>query len=429
MMKSSLKLAQLIVLCLLAASCGGGGGSSQVPGDPPPSDPRSSVPRSAIEHLLIVVMQNASFDHLYGTYPGANGLDSSLPSYHQLDKAGNTITPQLMTDLSPADLNHTATSYQIAFDSGKMDKYASGNGDASMGYYDNTTVGMANDGRQFGVNTLWNYAQQYALADNFYAAAMASEPSNMLYMTSAGVGTGSDPYGYPQLDACSAGLFQQNQSAGATMTPPLTYQNVGDQLSAAKISWAWAQEFFSNEQNGTCTHYVPQENPFQYFQTTANSASVKNFTLSDFESQLSAGTIPSVMWVNASPGHSMHPGQGNIANGIEWLDDFVQAVKGSSEWSSTAIVVIWDESGGWYDHVPPPQLSGTIGLGARVPVLVISPLAKTNYISNQQMDFVSVLRFIQWNWALGTFADSGQAGREAQSGNICDLLTANCGNP
>jgi len=419
----------VFLFCMVLASCGGDG-STQSQTDPPPPNPQISVPRSGITHLMIVVMQNASFDHLFGTYPGGtHGLDSSLPSYHQIDQAGNTITAQLMTNLSPADLHHTATSYQIAFDSGKMDKYAFENGDESMGYYDNTSIGTANDGRQFGVNTLWNYAQQYALADNFYASAMASEPSNMLYMTSAGIGTGSDPYGYPQLDACSAALLQQNQSIGATMTPPLTFQNVGDQLSAAKISWAWAQEFFSNEQNGTCLHYVPQENPFQYFQTTANSANVQNFTLADFESQLSAGTVPSVLWVNPSPGHSMHPGQGNIANGIEWLDNFVQAVKGSSAWANTAIIVIWDESGGWYDHVAPPQLNGTIGLGARVPVLVISPLAKTNYISSQQMDLVSVLRFIQWNWALGIFADSGQAAREAQSGSICDLLTTACGNP
>jgi phospholipase C len=431
MAKFSLKMAGLLVLCLAVWSCGGGSGGTQTSVDPPPPapTPQTSVPRSGIKYLMIVVMQNASFDHLFGTYPGANGLNPSLPSYQQVDQAGNTITPQLLTDLSPADLHHTATTYQIAFDSGKMDKYAWENGDESMGYYDSSSIGTANDGQQFGVNTLWNYAQQYALADNFYAAAMASEPSNMLYMTSASVGTGSDPYGYPQLDACSAALFQENQSIGASITPPLTYQNVGDQLSAAKVSWTWFHEYFSNEQNGSCLHYVPQENVFQYFQSTANSANVQNFTLPDFQSQLSAGTIPSVMWVTASPGHSMHPGQGNIANGIEWLNNFVQAVKSSSQWSSTAIVVIWDESGGWYDHVAPPQLSGTIGLGARVPVLVISPLAKTNYISSQQMDFVSVLRFIQWNWALGTFADSGQSAREALSGNICDLLNTTCGNP
>jgi len=298
-----------------------------------------------------------------------------------------------------------------------------------MDHYDNTTLGTAGDGRQFGVNTLWGYAQQYALDDNFFAAAMASEPSNMLYMTAAEVGTGSDPFGYPKLDACTAGLYAQNQSNGATITSPLTFTNVGDQLSSSKISWGFYQEWFSNEQNGTCTHYVPQENPFQYFQNTANSPVVQNFTTSGFQSMLSSGSLPSVMWVQPSPGHSMHPGQGNIANAIEWLDDFVQSVKGSSAWSSTAIVVLWDESGGWYDHVPPPQLSGTLGLGARVPVLVISPFAKTNYISHQQMDLVSILRFIQYNWALGTLPDAIQSAREQQSGDLCDLLTTNCGTP
>lgn len=415
----------LFLVCAFFSACGGGGtqNTSQDPSQ------LSQVPRSSVQHLIIIVMQNSSFDHLFGTYPGANGLDSSLSSYKQVDKSGNTISPQLLTNPSPADLNHTATSYTIAYDSGKMDKYAWENGDTAMDYYDSSSTGTANDGQQFGVNTLWSYAQQYALADNFFAGAMASEPSNMLYMIAANPGTGSDPYGYPQLDACTAGLYQQNKSSGASITPPLSFPNVGDQLSAKGISWGFYQEFFANEQNGTCIHYVPQENPFQYFQTTANSTDVQDFTMTAFSGMLASGTLPSVMWVQPSPGHSMHPGQGNIANSIEWLDGFVQAVKASSLWSNTAILVLWDESGGWYDHVAPPQLTGTLGLGARVPVLMISPVAKTGYISSQQMDFVSILRFIQWNWALGTFTDSGQAAREAQSGNICDLLTTNCGNP
>ena len=427
-------IAGIAILCLIGlilSSCGGGSSPSTITQQqaPPPPPPTSQVPRSAVNHVIVVVMQNSSFDHLFGTYPNANGFDPTAASYKQIDQAGNTVQPQLITNLSPPDVNHTRTTYQVAYDSGKMDKYALENGDMSMGYFDNTSIGTANDGQQFGVSTLWNYAQQYALADNFFAAAMASEPGNMLYAIASDVGSGADPYGYPQLDACSAGLFQQNQSIGATITPPLTFQNVGDQLSAAKISWTWYHEYFSNEQNGTCLHYVPQENAFQYFQTTANSANVQNFTMPAFQSLLAGGTLPSVMWVTPSPGHSMHPGQGNIANGIEWLDEFIRSVKGSSAWASTAIIVVWDESGGWYDHVSPPQLSSTIGLGARVPVLVISPFAKTDYISHQQMDFVSILRFIQWNWALGQFSNSTQAAREQQSADICDLLTSTCGAP
>lgn len=416
----------ITTLCLILSSCGGGSGSGNINQQLPTS---GRVPRSGINHLIIVVMQNASFDHLFGTYPGADGLDPNAASYKQVDSSGNTVHPQLLTNLSPSDLQHTRASYQFAYDNGKMDKYAAGNGVMSMDYYDKTSISTASDGRQFGVNTLWGYAQQYALADNFFASAMASEPGNMLYMTSGDVGTGSDPYGYPQLDGCTAGLFQQNQSSGASITPPLTFQNVGDQLSAAKFSWSFYQEWFANEQNGTCLHYVPQENPFQYFQSTANSSNVQDFTLSNLQAMLGSNSLPSVMWVQPSPGHSMHPGQGNIANSIEWLDDFVQSVKASSAWSNSAIIILWDESGGWYDHVPPPQLSNTIGLGARVPVIVISPFAKTNYVSHQQMDFVSILRFIQYNWALGPSPDPTAAAREQQSGDICDLLNTNCGAP
>lgn len=425
MTKAAVCVAGLLGLCFGFISCGGSGstgGSSR-----PPSN-FSQVPRSAIRHLMIVVLQNSSFDHLFGTYAGVNGLDSSLASYHQKNKAGTIVSPFLLTDLSPNDLNHTATSYQIAYDSGKMDKYAWENGDLAMGYYDTSSIGAAADGQQYGVGTLWSYAQQYALADNYFASAMASEPSNMLYMIAANPGTGSEPYGYPQLDSCSAALYQQNQASGATITSPLTFQNVGDQLSSAGISWGFYQEFFTNQQNGTCAHYVPQENPFQYFQTTANSAHVQDFSMSAFNSMLSSGNLPAVMWIQPSPSHSMHPGQGSIATGVEWLDNFVQAVKSSDVWNSTAIVVLWDESGGWYDHVAPAPLTGTLGLGARVPVILISPFAKTGHVSSQQMDHVSLLRFIQWNWALGPL--SGASGtREAQSANICDLLTSDCGNP
>jgi len=427
MKKAALGFAVLASL-LFACSCGGGS-SAPVTTNQQNLPPVQRVPRSPIQHLFVVVMQNSSFDHLFGTYPGGIALDASAPSYQQIDQAGNTIQPQVLTNLSPSDLNHTASSYQIAYDAGKMDKYAWENGDVSMDYFDNTSIGTAADGQQFGVGTLWGYAQQYALADNFFASAMASEPSNMLYMMAADVGTGNDPYGYPQLDTCTAGLYQQNQANGATITPPLTFQNVGDQLSASKISWGFYQEYFSNEQNGTCSNYVPQENPFQYFQTTANSTNVQNFTMSGLNTLLSSGTLPSVMWVQPAPTNSMHPGAGNIANGIEWLDGFVQAVKNSPEWASSAIIVIWDESGGWYDHVPPRQLSGTIGFGARVPVLLISPFAKVNYVSHQQMDFVSILRFVQWNWALGPFTAANQAAREQQSSDLCDLLNTSCGSP
>jgi phospholipase C len=82
-----------------------------------------------------------------------------------------------------------------------------------------------------------------------------------------------------------------------------------------------------------------------------------------------------------------------------------------------------------YDHVPRPQLPNTVGLGARVPVIVISPYAKSGAISHQQMDFVSMLRFTQRNWGLGAFIDSAQSAREQQTGDLCDLHTIPCSSP
>jgi phospholipase C len=95
----------------------------------------------------------------------------------------------------------------------------------------------------------------------------------------------------------------------------------------------------------------------------------------------------------------MHPGSGAVTIAASWLDNFIQSVQNSSIWPDTAIIVIWDEGGGWYDHVPPPAVDSQ-GLGVRVPMLVISPFAKRGYISHVQMDHVSILKFIQWNWSL-----------------------------
>src|ERR1051325_3486848 len=125
MFKPGLTLSAMSLLMLVLCSCGGGAGSGSGSGassDPPPPA-GSGLARSGVNHLIIVVMQNASFDHLFGTYGAGNGLNPSAPSYRQKTASGSTVQPQLLTDLSPADLNHTRTSYLAAYDSGKMDQY------------------------------------------------------------------------------------------------------------------------------------------------------------------------------------------------------------------------------------------------------------------------------------------------------------------
>jgi phospholipase C len=384
--------------------------------------------QSAIHHLIVVILQNHSFDTLFGTYPGANGLSPSVPGYSQVDANGVTVSPTLLPNLNNANLNHDRTTYTASYDGGKMDKFAYTNGDLSMQYADNTVFGTAKDGKIYGVNTLWDYAQQYVLADNFFGSALNTEPAQMLYMMAATVHDDRTSGSLPYYDKCSA---VEKAKSGGSIAVALTETNVGDQMNTAKVSWVWYQGNFNTSVDGTCSNYVPQENPFQYFTSTEYSANLQDFSLTSFQNNLTDTQLPSVTFITPVPSASMHPGSGDAANGIEWLDNFVQLVKNSQVWPDTAIVVLWDESGGWYDHVPPPQLANSQGLGMRVPVILISPFAKTDVVSHQQMDYVSILRFIQWNWGLGMFTAPAQNARELQSGDMCDLLTntTTCGAP
>jgi phospholipase C len=398
---------------------------------------------SPVQHLIVVMMQNSSFDHMFGTFPNntmpspvVNGLDPTNPNFTQIDKAKNSVVPTLLTDPTTGDVNHGPRQYQLAWDNGKMDKYALTNGDLSMQFYDSTVQGKDATGNLTGVNVLWNYAQQFALADNFFASAMSNEPANILFMVAADPVDSTTATSYPQADVCTPAA--QKNSPG-TIAPPLSLPNVGDQLTAKGVTWAWMQENFSNK---ACVGgYVPQENAFQYFQTTANGPNVQRFVIADFKAAIASGTIPNVVWIQPSPANDMHPGGGSIFNGISFLDDLVKTLQTSNIWANTAVLVLWDESGGWYDHVSPPQwtvqqyplvapqgggnlknMGQLANLGARVPVMLISPLAKKNYVSHAQMDFVSITRFIQANWGLGRFTDPEQLNRENLTGDLCDLF-------
>src|SRR5262245_41641433 len=150
-----------LVLGLLSVitSCRGVGvtGSTQpIPGDP-------GATSSPIKHVVVVVMQNNSFDHLFGTFPGANGPKPSDPSFVQNDAQGNPVSPQLLTEIATPDIAHSHAAFVQMVNGGQMNRFAAVNGALAMGFYDNTTA---------GIDRLWSWAQQFALADNFFASAM-----------------------------------------------------------------------------------------------------------------------------------------------------------------------------------------------------------------------------------------------------------------
>ena len=346
---------------------------------------------SPIKHIIVVVMQNRSFDHLFGTMAGVDGIKPSVPGYSQLDANGNTVTPSLLTDVTTSDLPHSRSNYLNVWDQGAMDKYAYYNGALSMQYYDNTIA---------GVDKLWTWAQSYALADNYFPSVMSNAPSNPLYLISAS--DNNFPWSVqPYYGPC-------NKPDAASK--PYTFRNVGDQMNSAGVSWGWFHENYGLCGNG----YIPVQNPFQYFTSTYNAPQVQD--LSNFYTALTNGTVPSVSFINPNPTHNGHPGSGSFTTAMNWLDGFITKVQGSYLWPDCAVVVLWDESGGWWDHSPPAQVDSQ-GFGQRVPMLVISPYAKKGHISGIRMDHVSVLKWIQWNWNLGTLN-----AREGLSNDISDMF-------
>jgi len=379
---------------LTALGCAGVGSTPDPSPSPSPTASPSPTPTGgSISHIIVVVMQNRSFDNLFGTYPGAEGIKPGVPGFSQVDANGKTVTPTLLTDIAVNDIPHVRQAQLKVWDKGAMDKYAFFNGDVSMGHYDNTTA---------GVDTLWNWAQQFALADHFFASVMGDAPSNQLYLIAAA--DNHFPFTINPIDGpCTT---------PKTTTAPYKFQNVGNQLSAKGLSWAWY-----HEQLGVCGSYVPQENPFQFFMPATPSANMRD--LGSFSSDLTSGQFPAVAFVQPNPDHSMHPNMGvPLTDGTTWLDNFIKEIQASPVYPNTAIVVIWDSSGGWYDHVPPPQTDPGQGLGMRVPMLVISPFAKKNYISHVQMDDVSILRFIQ-----ETFGLSPLNARNSQSNDLSDMFS------
>jgi phospholipase C len=328
-----------------------------------------------VKRIVVVVMQNRSFNHLFGMFPGVNGIRPGTPGFMQNDANGNPVTPHLLTNGDIPDLRHSHLDYRAMWNNGAMDRFAEVNGSLALGFHDNSIE---------GVDQLWNLAQQFALADNYFQSVMGAAPPNPLYLVAA-----SDDDRVFSVQPAFGPCNQQDSEAR-----PYTFRHVGDQLNDRGIAWAWFHERF-----GECGNYVPQQNPFQYFQSSQGSDHLRD--LSDFFLRLDVGELPPVSFIQPGPSNSTHPGSGPISRGLNWLNALVQRIQGSSSWDSIAIVVVWDESGGFWDHVPPDQVDSQ-GLGPRVPMLVISPFAKRGHVSHVRMDHVSILRFIQRNWNLST---------------------------
>jgi len=479
-------LAILLFSALLFSSAATHAALNKAPSTPGPSTP--------IKHLVVIFQENISFDHYFGTYPNAlnpqgepsfnavpntpsvNGLTAAL-----LNNNPNLANPKrldrTLSDLVTCDQNHSYTAEQQAFDQGKMNLFVQTT--AGSGCTDKTIVMDYYDGNT--VTAMWNYAQHFAMSDNSFGSTFGPSTPGALNLISGqthgattpdiagNVANGTiigDPRPVAANDDCTIATAPKAAMSGT---------NVGDLLNKQNITWGWFQGGFkpSSVVNGvavcatshkniagaTVTDYIPHHEPFQYYTSTANPhhlppSSVAmigktdqanhQYDLSDFWAAVNAKNMPAVSFLKAPAYQDGHAGYSDPLDEQTFLVDTINALQTTPEWGSTAIVIAYDDSDGWYDHVmgplvmpsasPEDALTGTgacgtpqagayldrCGYGPRLPLLVISPFAKRNFVDHSVTDQSSILRFIEDNWNLGRI---GNQSFDALAGTLDNMLS------
>jgi phospholipase C len=392
-----------IAACIAVLSgCSAAGAGSSAPSAVPLL--RRPAPRAAvgsyIKHVVIIVQENRTFDNIFHAYPGA---DSATYGYTH-DGLRIRLKP---TTFNGPDIAHGFGSGKNDWDGGKMDAF-----DINIGN------GIQLDNYAFLkpelVKPYWQMARQYVLADRMFptmfgpsftahldliASTANLSPTQSLMDFPSEQPWGCDaPAGTVTSYVDDAGI--RNYNAGPF---PCFKQirTMADTLDAAKVSWKFYAPSPTASGGKPWTPFAAVRNVRYGRDWNRNVITPQTRVLAD----AAAGNLPDVSWVTPDSADSDHAGS-NSDTGPSWVAGVVNAVGKSKDWDSTAIVVVWDDWGGWYDHVPPPQLDYR-GLGIRVPCIIISPYARKGYVSHTQYEFGSILKFVEEAFSLPSLGTLG----------------------
>ena len=325
-------------------------------GTPWPARTTPVQPIGAIRHVIFIVQENHSFDNYFGAYPGVRGLKAGI-RLPQSPFSGREVAPFPLRGPINRDLAHTWAAAHLAYDRGRMNGFVYSDGTRlAMGYYTGRTI-----------PNYWAYAAHFTLNDMFFAPVMGPSLPNHLY-TVAG----------------SSGGYIWNMWEPPTPCA-FHFPTVPGQFQAAGIGW----RYYSGMN--------PQKfwlwNPLPGFRAFQRSAALRSHLAPSvrFFQDLRRGTLPTFSWITPNKIESEHAPANNQL-GMWYVTDLLNAVGQSRYWNDTAVVVTWDEYGGWYDGVLPPKES-PFGFGFRVPALVISPYARSGYVNSRLLSFNSVLRY------------------------------------
>jgi phospholipase C len=414
----------LLLLLLLLPACQIGGGTTT-------SGDHSGDGRAAfkIQHIIIIMQENRSFDTYFGTYPGANGIPmrNGVPTVCAPDPTtGQCVKPFH----DPNDLNHGgphgAANATGDIDGGKMDGFIRQARGKSTGNcsdpYDPTCTSPNSQPDVMGwhdareIPNYWAYAHNFVLQDAMFEPNASWSLPEHLFMVS-GWSAKCAQAGNPM--SCHNEL--QNPVRPDTGAADYAWTDLTYLLHKNQVSWAYylsegAEPDCEDDSEATCT---PQQqkakvpgiwNPLPSFDTVKQDGQLGNIQpTTNFFTAAKNGTLPAVSWVVPNGRVSEHP-TALVSAGQAYVTGLINAVMQGPDWSSSAIILSWDDWGGFYDHVPPPMVDVN-GYGLRVPGLVISPYAKQGYIDHQTLSFDAYLKFIEDDFLGGTRIDPQTDGR------------------
>ena len=390
MVKGKVSCALLILvgfgLSMLLTRCGSGNTSGAPP--PPPS-------LKSIQHIVFIVKENHTFDNYFGTFPGADGATTGTISTGQVINLGHTA------GVVPRDICHSWDCALTAMDGGKMDKFdlvadCNQNGD----YLCYTQL------QEQDIPNYFTYARNFVLADRMFSSLHGPSFPNHLYTVAAQSGGAisnpsslADPHASWGCDAEATSTVSVINSSGqiSKQFPCFDFQTLADSLQNAGITWKY---------------YAPGQGESGYEWSTLdainhirNSSLWTDHVVSDkqFVTDAQSGQLPAVSWLVTNSLDSEHPPT-TTCPGENWTVAQLNAVMQGPGWGSSAVFLTWDDFGGFYDHVAPPNLDQS-GLGPRVPLLIISPFAKKGYISHTTYEFSSFLRLVEERYSLQPLTD------------------------
>jgi phospholipase C len=395
-------------------------------------------PMTKILHLVVIVQENQTFDSHFGGYctaasgsnPSCNDGPGCCEAMPATDPAGTK--PTVLTDAvqGTRDPDHKVTCETAEINGGKMDKFAT---EPTCGSPANIVAGDPTILKPY-----WDLAAQGALADRYFQPVVGQSSANNMYFARA-------QWVFDDNSVTSQGAVGLACQAESGQPKQYTDTTIGDLLTTANVPWAFFHEGYaamaaaggkcpatpsdcpSHSPNYPCA-FDPTDVPFEYYKSTVdNPANMKD--LADFTTALDSGGLPAVSFVKGLGYKSEHPGFANkLSAGVSFATGVINHIEQSRYASSTLVVLVYDEGGGYFDHVAPPAPSSADGkpYGTRVPLLVTGPFAKKNFVSHTTMEHSSIVKFIEWNWLGGT---TGQLhGRDAVVASLGSVInTASAG--